>query len=290
MEKTVLITHPGQLKRIRAKDYSRLYYGNEFCERHIPSRKELRDALDFARKNALDFSLVTPYVTDGGLGKLKTLFNMLEDLKTPHEVIVNDWGVLRLVRDSYSFLTPVVGRLLVKQKRGPGLKRLLERRLTMLFIKDPKTPGKKTLLIQKKLPPAMDHYYKGSNVMSVRVLQDFLVTCGVRRIELDNPEQGVILDLPKGDISASVYTPYCYIATTFFCPTAGCDLKKRSVLKIKPCGKQCRKYVFELRHRSFRKVIYLKGNTQFYKNNALDKKEFARMGVDRIVYEPEIPV
>jgi hypothetical protein len=290
LEKTVFITHCGQLKCFNAKNYSRLYYGNEFCERLIPSQCELQKALGFAKKNDMNFSLVTPYVTDFGLEKLKALFNIVKDLKISPEVIVNDWGVLKLIKDSYPSLEPVLGRLLVKQKRGPGLKRLLERKSHMIFVRDSRNPQKKILLVQKKLPPGLDYYYKGSNAASVPILHDFLLSCGVRRIELDNPEQGIILNLPKGSISASVYIPYCYIATTFFCLTAGCDEKKHSFLKIKLCKRECRKYIFELRHKSFQKVLYLKGNTQFYKNSTFNRREYLRMGVDRIVYEPEIPV
>ena len=290
MEKAVFITHCGQFKSFDAKEYSRLYFGSEFCERNIPSSQELKKAIGFARKNGMDFSLVTPYVTDRGSAQLKVLFDLLKASGNPCEVIVNDWGVLRSINASYPSFEPVIGRLLVKQKRSPGLKRLLERKTCMKFVKNPRQKGKKILFIQEKLPLEMDYYYKGSNVASVALIQDFLMSRGVRRIELDNTEQGLIMNLPKGRFFASVYVPYCYITTTFFCPTAGCDEKKRSFLRIKPCKKQCRKYVFELRHKSFSRVIYLKGNTQFYKNGTFDNVQYSRMGVDRIVYEPQIPV
>ncbi len=121
-------------------------------------------------------------------------------------------------------------------------------------------------------------------------IHNFLISQRIKRIELDNIAQGLFLKLPKDKILASVYLPYVYISTTFFCSTAGCDQKKKSLLKIKPCNRQCQRYLFKLRHKTMPKVIYLKGNTQFYKNTRLSMRELEESGVDRIVYQPEIPV
>lgn len=155
---------------------------------------------------------------------------------------------------------------------------------------NPDNPGQRNIVFQKKLPLDLDYYYKGSNASSVPIMHHFLISRRIKRMELDNLAQGMLLELPKGKISASVYTPYVYIATTFFCPTAGCDQKKKSLLKIKPCKRQCQRYVFKLRQKTMPKVLYLKGNTQFYKNAKLSIKELEKIGVNRIVYQPEIPV
>lgn len=289
MEKALFISKVSRLKYINER-YSRLYYGNEFCERLIPSLGDLKVVLSFIRKKRMDFTLVTPYVTNFGVEKLKPLLELLKIRKIICEVVINDWGILNLVERKYPNLLPVVGRLLTKQKRGPRLIKLLKREARRWFVPDPQNPKIKYLFLQKKLPFDVDPYYKGSNVSSVPVIHDFLIRRGIRRIELDNTGQGLFLELPKADISASVYLPYVYITTTFFCLTAGCDQKKRSLLKRKPCKRQCQKYVFKLRHRTLPKVIYLKGNTQFYKNCRCQLKDWQQQGVDRIVYQPEIPV
>ena len=93
---------------------------------------------------------------------------------------------------------------------------------------NPENPSQRNILIQKKLPFDLDSYYKGSNAASVPVIRNFLINQRIERIEVDNIQQGLFLELPKGKIFASVYLPYVYITTTFFCPTAGCDQRKKS--------------------------------------------------------------
>jgi len=290
MEQSIFITKISHLKYIKQK-YSRLYYGNEFCERLIPTVRDLKRILSFVKKRGLDFSFVTPYVTNIGLDKLRILFELLKDKKVNCEVIINDWGVLNLINRKYPDLAPVLGRLLTKQKRGPTVIRLLERRNSPVrLIKDSQNPTHRLIILGKKLPMALDPYYKGSNVASVPIIHQFLSGQGIKRIELDNTAQGLFLELPRGKILASVYLPYVYISTTFFCLSAGCARKKKSLLKIKPCQRECQRYIFKLRHRTMPKVIFLKGNTQFYKSAKVSLRQLKHLGVDRLVFEPEIPI
>jgi hypothetical protein len=288
MENALFITKIRQLN-FWNKRYGRLYFGHEFCERQIPGLNSLRRALDFARSRDIAFTFVSPYVTDAGLVVLRKSLDFLSRQKFPCEIVVNDWGVLNLASREYPGIVPVLGRLLTKQKRGLHVKNLLQRDYKSVLLND-SVRKKKEIIFFKKMPPRADYYYKGTNAGSVPVIHDFLISRGISRIELDNPEQGVSLALPAGRIFASVYTPYVYIATTFYCPSAGCANRKRSFLKIKLCGKECGRFLFELRHKSMPMVIYLKGNTQFYKNPGLMVTELSSRGVDRIVYQPEIPV
>jgi len=289
MEKAILINRISQLNYVDG-GYDRLYFGQEFCERLIPSVGDLKEALSIIRGKGMAFTLGTPYVTNFGLDKIKPLLQLLNTTKNGTEVIVNDYGILNLVNRAYPNLVPVLGRLLTKQKRGPRLIELLKRKITPRLLKSSQNPKMKYLFFPKKLPLDLDCYYKGSNAASVPIIHDFLVRQRIRRIELDNVSQGLALELPRDRICASVYLPFIYISTTFFCLTAGCDQKEKSLLKVKPCNRQCQKYVFRLRHRTMPRVIYLKGNTQFYKNTRLRIKEWESLGVNRIVHQPQIPV
>ncbi|MFC1631817.1 hypothetical protein ACFL1I_07530 [Candidatus Omnitrophota bacterium] len=289
MERAIFITKLSQLKYAN-NNYTRLYYGNEFCERLTPSPSQLSEALSFVLRNKLNFSFVTPYVTNSGLKKLGALFKLLEGSGVNCEVIINDWGTLNLINRRHPSLLPVLGRLLTKQKRGPRVIKLLKRQTKPRLLKDPDNPRQSTLLLPQKLPLALDPYYLGSNASSVPIIHNFLINQRIRRIELDNTGQGLILELPRNRLSASIYLPYVYISTTFFCPTAGCDQEKERLIKIKPCQKQCRRYLFKLRHKTMPKVIYLGGNTQFYKNTKSRIKQWESMGIDRIVYAPEVPI
>jgi hypothetical protein len=290
IEQALYITRPSSLEYFK-KEYSRIYFGNEFCQRLIPSPFDLEKVALYTRKEKIGFSFVTPYVTDEGIEKLDKLFTLLEKLDFHCEVIINDWGVLNLINERFKTFKPVLGRLLTKQKRGPRLRELLKRETARpRLVSDPKFPKIKNVILQKKLPLSLDPYYKGSNVTSAPVIQDYLVGQRVKRIELDNTYQGLHLELPKDKIRSSLYFPYTYISTTFFCPSAGCEEKERSLLKIKACTKECQSYLFELRHKTMPGALLLKGNTIFYKNMHLSKKGLEKIGVDRIVHEPEIPI
>jgi len=114
-------TDPRSLERLSeggADSVSRLYFGNEFCNHLIPSSRTLSEVLARSRELGLLFSLVTPTVTDSGIDALGRLFRSLPD---GSEVIVSDWGVLRLARTEFPSLLPVAGRLLCKIMKDPRL-------------------------------------------------------------------------------------------------------------------------------------------------------------------------
>ncbi len=67
MEYAVFISKVENLKYCD-HNFSRLYFGNEFCQHLLPSVLEMEEALNFI--GALDFTFVTPYVTDEGLMRL----------------------------------------------------------------------------------------------------------------------------------------------------------------------------------------------------------------------------
>jgi hypothetical protein len=90
---------------------SRLYFGDEFCDRLIPDRRGVKNILGFVKKNKYDFTLVAPISTDKGLEKLKDIF---PDLPQGTEVIFNDWGVLEMINE-FGHLNPVLGRVLSRE-------------------------------------------------------------------------------------------------------------------------------------------------------------------------------
>ncbi len=192
MEKSIFITNLRQLEYVTVR-YSRLYYGNEFCERLIPSLKELKNILDYIKVKRMDFSFVTPYVTNMGLARLKELLGFLKAKNVHCEIIINDWGVLNLINRQYPDFQPVLGRLLTKQKRGPRLIKLLKRQAGPRLIVNPENPQQRSIVFQKKLPLDLDPYYKGSNASSVPIIHNFLISQRIKRIELDNPGQGLFL-------------------------------------------------------------------------------------------------
>jgi hypothetical protein len=263
MEQAIFISKVDNLKYF-SPHFSRLYFGNEFCEQLIPSVTELDQVLDFISENSLDFTLVTPYLTDNGLRGLEILFQEIAQKRPDSEVVFNDYGVLRVLRSRYRQLEPVMGRLLNKMKRGPRLMAVID-----------------------KLPQTTVEYFRSSN-LTLPVLGKFLNDNGVRRVELDNVLQG--FDFSLDDLNASLYLPFAYVTTTRLCLTNSCDIPEREeLIGIFPCKRECQKYTFYLRNEIMPVMLIRKGNTIFFENGALPDG-IEEKGITRIVTEPEIPM
>jgi len=263
MEKAVFISKPEHLQYLN-RNFSRLYFGTEFCERLLQPESQLDKVLSFAKKNDLDFTYVTPYATNFGLGIIEKNVAKISKEINDAEVVVNDWGVLRLIC-KYS-VKPVLGRLLSKQKRDARILNLIG-----------------------KFPDAMIAHFKKSN-LEMPLYQNFLNKNRIERVEIDNVFQGTDLNFSSSGLKASIYYPYIYITTTRRCLINSCDsISKREVIGIYPCNKECQKYTIELEHKVMPKKIILKGNTQFLYNPELPSK-LEEKGINRTVFQPEIPI
>jgi hypothetical protein len=263
MEKAVFISKTEQLNYVN-KNFSRLYFGTEFCERLIQQESQLGKVLSFAKKNDLDFTYVTPYATNLGLKIIEKNVLIISKELNNAEVVVNDWGVLKLIC-KYP-VKPVLGRLLSKQKRDARILNLIG-----------------------KSPKLMIAHFKKSN-LELPIYQDFLNKRGINRVEIDNVFQGTDLDFSSLGLKASIYYPYIYVTTTRRCLINSCDsISKRDIIGIYPCNKECQKYTIELKHTIMPKKIILKGNTQFLYNPELPAR-LEEKGINRTIFQPEIPM
>jgi hypothetical protein len=213
---------------------TRILYGTEFCEHLIPSTT-IRTACD------LPFTLLTPYVGDRGLARLRPLFAELRD---GDEVVFNDWGVLNVLRRDYPSLVPVQGRLLMKSLRDP--------RVMGIYGEAPTTATLRVL--------------QGSNLDN-RAYTAMLSQFNVRLAEVDGLPQG---NLFGAGIDMAAYLPFGFISTARVCQAAGLGYSKDD--KFQPaaaCRHECQTFLlehtytnspFENRDQRF----WLKGNTYFY--------------------------
>ena len=263
---------------------SRLYFGAEFCQRLIPTQDELAAAMDIAAKNALKFTLVTPYVTDDGLRALSKLFAYLEKKGDATEVVVNDLGVLSVLRGDFPRLVPVYGRLMNKMTRMPRFARQLPDRL------NPQQLG-----AYQKCSLLLPHYQK------------FLSGMGVGRLEFDVVSQGIKMDFGGGPFRASFYYPWTYITSGRVCEAGSVSQppeKKFSLDSDSRCGRECQKYYVHMfkedcgcgekcAHKSAEsKYLFQKGNAVFMLCEAprqVLENLFSR-GFDRVIYEPGFPI
>jgi hypothetical protein len=263
MEQAIFISKVKNIKYYNTS-FSRLYFGNEFCEHLIPSVIDLEQVLDFVLGNSLDFTFVSPYVTNDGLRKLEILLQEISRKRPNSEVVFNDYGVLRILNTHYPELEPVLGRLLNRMKRGPRL-----------------------MMVIDKLPRTTVEYFQSSNI-TVPILSQFLNENRVRRVELDNVLQG--FDFSLDGLSASLYVPFAYITTTRLCLTNSCDVPEtEELIGIFPCKRECQKYDFHLKNPIMPVTLIRKGNTIFFKNEILPYRLEERT-ITRIVNEPEVPM
>lgn len=243
-----------------SKKYSRMYFGNEFCEHLIPSDTELKNAINYTNKNNLNFSFVTPIATNKGIKLIEKRLCLIKKLLGKCEIIFNNWGVLKIIHDND--LTPVAGRLIIKQNKDPRIQ---------------------SLQVNKELR----EHFKFSGISS-SLLKNFFKNNLIERIEIDNLPQGVTTSFTK-DFNYSLYYPYVYITTTRRCLVNSASiLAKKHLIEIRSCNKECQKYTVELENKSFPNKIILKGNTQFFINKLLPKN-IKKKGIDRVVYQPELP-
>ncbi|TRZ51837.1 MAG: hypothetical protein D4S01_04015 [Dehalococcoidia bacterium] len=108
MEKAIIVDEMKWLNK--AKEFDRVYLGNEFCQYRIPAKAYLKNMISSA--GAIPFSLITPIVTSYGLKKLLPIFDFLKEQFAHCEIIVNDFGVLGLLSEKYKGFKIIIGRLL----------------------------------------------------------------------------------------------------------------------------------------------------------------------------------
>ena len=229
--------------------WDRIYLGSEFCERLIPEEGQVRAVLE-ALPAPLPMTLVTPYVTDAGLQRIERLAAaFLGADGVFDEVLFNDWGVLRMLRDRPG--ERVLGRLFARQLRDPRV------------IDGAHGGG---------CPE--DEFSFSDDFVS------FLREQGVRRIELDRVPRGA--GPAGGAMRYSLHRPYTYVTTTRTCPVAHLEGPGDEVVRIpRTCSYGCLKTGYVLSNEHMSRDLFLFGNTLYFEHRTDDATEMA--GLDRIV-------
>jgi len=257
MEQALLISKVSELSYWNGK-YARIYFGHEFCQNLIPTENDLIKVIDFVSKNKVGLTLVTGFVNDAGLKRLCRLFDVLSRLKPDSEIAVNDWGVFRMALSHKSKI--IIGRLLTKQRRGPRI-----------------------LTLMSRLPDNAAERLRGLSLGPY--LENFLLSRGVERLEIDNLLQG-LTTANHSNFVFSLYFPYCYVTVTTLCPFCERD----SLYKVDQrsgCAKGCQDRCVLLKHPSMPQSLYLKGNAIFLKNTGLPGDLYEKK-INRIIHQVHI--
>jgi hypothetical protein len=259
-------------------DFSRVYWGCEFCETLVPGARATARLAEALGRQGLAWSLVTPYATDRGLDRVARLMGALPRELMPDEVVINDWGMLRWFHREHPGIRPVMGRLMNKMIRDP--------RVATKFD-DPRSPESAKRAI------------KGWSI-SAGSYREFLRDKGVVRVEIDSPLQGLAVDFAEEGMAASIYLPFGYVTTGRICLPGSLALDAGDKFShLSACGRECSETVLELKNtRSPIKAdrglsLYQRGNTIFYvlpPDRVADGLDTAAdRGVDRVVWQPSLP-
>jgi hypothetical protein len=269
MENALFVERPAQLDDLHP-DYTRVYFGEEFCGRRIPTPDAFREVAERCRAIGRRLTLLTPIVTEPELETLVAALAPALRIGAEHpqlglEIAFNDWGVFEYYGTTSGF-SPVLGTLLVRQKRDPGFRRIQSRQAPV------------------SMSDAEIRHIRGLNVDSNRYIRD-LVRGRFTRIELVNTWQGFVIE---SDIPASLYVPLVPFTTTRYCKWAAAAVGARNASSYYECAMPCRDRVS--RYVSDACSLYLYGNTQFYVNQKIPEQ----LGtVDRLVFyafSPFLPI
>jgi hypothetical protein len=272
VRRTVELIH----KHFGVVSFTRCAFGNEFCEHLLPSRDTLAAAMAAASARALQFTLLTPYVSNTGINELRALFAAAAD---GTEVVFNDWGVLNLLRREFPRLVPVQGRLLNKSLRDP--------RVMGMYAETQAATGAAMATLDALQRSNLDcASYTG-----------LLERLGVAGVEMDNLPQGASYDSP---LPLAVYLPFGFISTSRVCMAAGLHYRKSDKFQPgAPCRHQCQTHLVDYTYTNSPFVnrdqkFYLKGNTYFYTHteHMLESllEQAAAGRVARLVFQPLLPM
>lgn len=243
------------------KNFSRIYVGNEFCHNLFPCEEMLFDILQKAEKEKLDITVCFTYMRDCYIEKTKAILEKLYEWCSLHnksiEIVINDWGMLKLLEDKSDYFTAVLGVLLNKRK------------------KDPRYKYKKGYSENKEL--------MSKNNLNSRLFASFLKKYNIERYEYENC--GYKIAVAEGNHSLQM--PFYVTNTSQYCTLyAMCTNLDRGKQKlVKSCPKYCSDYVF-----AYPKHLKMVGkyNSLFAFDDTLLRnpwllKDYIASGIDRIV-------
>lgn len=243
------------------KEISRLYIGNEFCHNLFPKTGLLMKIINKAKVEKLKLTICFTYIRECYIENtreiINKLYNWCKENNYKIEIVVNDWGMVKLIEDKGDYIEPILGVLLNKRK------------------KDPRYMYKNGYAENKELI--------AENSLNSKVFSEFLSECNISRYEYESC--GYKMDIAKG--KHSIHMPFYVTNTSQYCPLyAKCTTMDRGKQKlIKDCKMYCSEYVF-----SYAKHLKMVGvyNSLFAFDDTLIKDSkifdfYINSGIDRIV-------
>jgi len=241
------------------------------------------------------FTLVTPYVGNTMLTKLEETLDFLNNLniKNPIEIVVNDFGVLRLLEKKYTNLTPIFGRVIHKILKTPLIDTFgYEAHPAWDKIQN-KTEQEKLALRDEIVKWQMKFY--NSSEVSLDVFQNFLKKYWVTRVALDYMEKREeLFDNSRfWDIWIDLYYPWALIFTGRLCDTSAIENPSRWYYATDDiCPRTCNKFDVSYKIKTVGYKMIQRWNAGYRSEINLDflSENFAKNKANRLVFAPFITV
>lgn len=243
------------------KNISRIYVGNEFCHNLFPSKRMLIDIIKKANNEGLEVTICFTYVRECYIDKIKSIineiYNWCNENNKKIEIVINDWGMLKVVENKQDYLTLCLGVLLNKRKKDPR------------YIYKNGYNENKALI--------------GDNSLNSKIFSEFLKDNNINRFEYESC--GYKLNIAKGN--HTLHMPFYVTNTSQYCTLyAKCTRMNRGRQKlVMGCPMYCKDYIF-----SYPKHLKMVGkyNSLFSFDDTLlhDSKkleQYINEGIDRIL-------
>lgn len=109
------------------KEISHVYIGNDFCVNLFPNEEMLIKLINQAYEEKLGITISYPPLVQQRLEQTKAMIKILEkfceEKQTSIELVINDWGMVQLLKEEeIECFKLVLGRLLNKRKKDPRMK------------------------------------------------------------------------------------------------------------------------------------------------------------------------
>lgn len=202
------------------KNIERLYIGNEFCHNLFPCLDNLIKMLEKAKEELLNITLCFTYIRECYIQKTKDIIKKVYDWCKINnykiEIVINDWGMLKLLKNKENYFTLSLGTLLNKRKKDPRY-----------IYKNGYEKNKELLSL---------------NSLNSKKFREFLKNNNIERYEYES--SGYKISIPEG--KHSMHFPFYMTNSSQYCPLyAMCTTMDRGNQKlVKVCPKYCREYVF----------------------------------------------
>jgi hypothetical protein len=280
-----------------------IYYGSDNCEYLAAYKKDIIEAIEqfrvFNQKypphTVRTFVFVTPYVGNTMMKYLEESLDYLNNLniKNSIEVVVNDFGVLRLLYTKYTRLKPIFWRVIHKLLKTP----LID---SSGYDVHPSGDDLKNQPIQEKERLQAEiikwqlRFYNSAEV-SLDHFRSFLEKYSIERVTLDFMEKREALydNARFWDVGVDLYYPWALIFTWRLCDTSGIENPSRAYYATDDiCPRTCDRYDIGFKIQTTYYHMLQRGNAGYRSEVNLDylPEDFIKNQNNRLIYAPFVTV